>query len=255
MPKRVLGNDPFERGAAQRPVPAVPKTAAPPAVEPRPKPPPPPKPARASTPRAAPPKRAAAPRPVERPPEAPAAPEATSPSWVTTAGVELNSALSVLRGAAEAVRAGLGSPVDVQLDVYGGDAKLQAALAPLADFLYTRWFRVSVEGAEHIPRGGALLVANHAGALPIDGPVLNEVLRRTRPDLPGPRWLVEDQVFYAPVLGTLLNRLGAVRASRKMPPGSSPRGARCASSPKAFKASASPSVSGTGSSASGAAAS
>jgi 1-acyl-sn-glycerol-3-phosphate acyltransferase len=213
MPKRVLGNDPFERGAAQRPVPAVPKTAAPPAVEPRPKPPPPPKVARASTPRAAPPKRAAAPRPVERPPEAPAAPEATSPSWVTTAGGELNSALGVLRGAAEAVRAGLGSPVDVQLDVYGGDAKLQAALAPLADFLYTRWFRVSVEGAEHIPRGGALLVANHAGALPIDGPVLNEVLRRTRPELPGPRWLVEDQVFYAPVLGTLLNRLGAVRAS------------------------------------------
>jgi 1-acyl-sn-glycerol-3-phosphate acyltransferase len=213
MPKRVLGNDPFERGAAQRPAPAVVKTAGPPAVETHPKPPPPPKVARAPTPRAAPPKRPVAPRPVERPPEVPAAPEAASPSWVTTAGVELNSALSVLRGAAEAVRAGLGSPADVQLDVYGGDAKLQAALAPLADFLYTRWFRVSVEGAEHIPRGGALLVANHAGALPIDGPVLNEVLRRTRPDLPGPRWLVEDQVFYAPLLGTLLNRLGAVRAS------------------------------------------
>jgi 1-acyl-sn-glycerol-3-phosphate acyltransferase len=119
----------------------------------------------------------------------------------------------VVRGAVEALRSGLGSPADVELDVYGGDARLQAALQPLADFLYTRWFRVSVEGAEHVPRGGSLLVANHAGALPIDGPVLHQVLRRNRPELADSRWLVEDQVFYAPVLGTLLNRLGAVRAS------------------------------------------
>jgi 1-acyl-sn-glycerol-3-phosphate acyltransferase len=119
----------------------------------------------------------------------------------------------VLRGAVDALRAGLGSSPDVDLDLYGGDARLQAAVAPLADFLFTRWFRVSVEGAEHVPRHGALLVANHSGALPIDGPVLHEALRRQRPDLPESRWLVEDQVFYAPVLGTLLNRLGAVRAS------------------------------------------
>jgi 1-acyl-sn-glycerol-3-phosphate acyltransferase len=217
MPKRVLGNDPFERGAAQRLVPAAPKAPLAPEA-PREMPPAAPKTARAPTPRPPRRKRPAAPRPApphrDEVPELPPASEAPSPrGWATTAGAELNTALAVLRGAAEAVRAGLVSPADVQLDVYGGDAKLQAALAPLAEFLYTRWFRVSVEGAEHIPQGGALLVANHAGALPIDGPVLNEVLRRTRPDLPGPRWLVEDQVFYAPLLGTLLNRLGAVRAS------------------------------------------
>ena len=38
------------------------------------------------------------------------------------------------------------------------------------------------------------------------------VLMRERPELREPRWLVEDQVFHAPVLGTLFNRLGAVRA-------------------------------------------
>jgi 1-acyl-sn-glycerol-3-phosphate acyltransferase len=221
MPKRVLGNDPFERGAAQRPAPPVPKTAAPPPVHSRAKAPPPPK--RAPTAR-----RPTRPKDVpgqQVPATATATPssaaaaaaeptvQAASPGWVTTASVELAGALSVLRAAAEALRAGLGSSANVELDVYGGNEKLQAALTPLADFLYTRWFRVSVEGAEHVPRGGALLVANHAGALPIDGPVLNEVLRRSRPDLPGPRWLVEDQVFYAPLLGTLLNRLGAVRAS------------------------------------------
>jgi 1-acyl-sn-glycerol-3-phosphate acyltransferase len=222
MAKHVLGNDPFERGAARRHVPAEPSVLAPESA-----PPEPPSPATSARPaalRTARAKRAAQPRP--RPASTRAAPsevakaavapnpEARAPqTWAETVNVELSRALAVLRGAVDAVRAGLGSPKDVQLDVYGGDAQLQTALAPLADFLYTRWFRVSVEGAEHIPPGGALLVANHAGALPIDGPVLNEALRRTRPDLPGPRWLVEDQVFYAPLLGTLLNRLGAVRAS------------------------------------------
>jgi 1-acyl-sn-glycerol-3-phosphate acyltransferase len=225
MPKRVLGNDPFERGAAQRPVAPKAADSAPP-----PRPTPSPHPKRAPPPALRPPKAKAAPdrSPASSPSPGsasspsssgppPSAPEASSAAatggWATTASVELASAVSVLRGALDALRAGLGSPARVELDVYGGDEKLQATLAPLAEFLYTRWFRVSVEGAEHVPRGGALLVANHAGALPIDGPVLNEVLRRSRPDLPGPRWLVEDQVFYAPVLGTLLNRLGAVRAS------------------------------------------
>ncbi|HZA50726.1 MAG TPA: lysophospholipid acyltransferase family protein, partial [Myxococcaceae bacterium] len=64
-----------------------------------------------------------------------------------------------------------------------------------------------------VPSGPAILVANHSGALPVDGPVLHHALVRARPDIPEPRWLVEDQVFYAPLLGTLLNRIGAVRAS------------------------------------------
>ena len=202
MPKRVLGNDPFERGAAQRAVTPAAKAGAPP---------PPPKRVRP----AGPPSPAPAFREGRPPPPATPAPGLQPPAegWAATAGVELGHALSVLRGAVEALRAGLGSAAQAQLDVYGGDETLQARLAPLAEFLYTRWFRVSVEGAEHVPRGGALLVANHAGALPIDGQVLNEVLRSSRPELPGPRWLVEDQVFYAPILGTLLNRLGAVRAS------------------------------------------
>ncbi len=222
MPKRVLGNDPFERGAAQRPVTRLPSAVTAPAPQPPPKPPPPPKRAKAEL-RPPRPKRLPAAEPHSAPPAAQRwsapPPDASEPprqppaGWATTASAEVASALSVLRGAVDALRAGLGSRSQGELDVYGGDEKLQATLAPLAEFLYTRWFRVSVEGAEHVPQGGALLVANHAGALPIDGPVLNEVLRRSRPDLPGPRWLVEDQVFYAPILGTLLNRLGAVRAS------------------------------------------
>ncbi len=125
----------------------------------------------------------------------------------------LAEAWSALEAAARAIRAGLGTSGGEQLDVYGRDARLSEAVAPLLDFLYSRWFRVEVEGAAHVPAGGALLVANHAGALPLDGPMLHEALRRERPELPEARWLAEDQVFYAPLLGTLFNRLGAVRAS------------------------------------------
>ncbi|HXX29964.1 MAG TPA: lysophospholipid acyltransferase family protein [Myxococcaceae bacterium] len=189
MPKRVLGNDPFLRGAAER----------------APAPPPPPKGgARPARPRAT----AAPPPPATQ--AAKGTPGTVAPA---AAPLDLAAAWGALRAAVEAIRAGVGSAADVELDVYGGDAHLQAAVAPLAEFLYTHWFRVTVEGAEHVPRGGALLVANHAGALPIDGPILHQALKRSRPDLPDSRWLVEDQVFYAPVLGTLLNRLGGVRAS------------------------------------------
>ena len=125
----------------------------------------------------------------------------------------LAEAWSALEAALRALRAGLGTGGGEQLDVYGRDARLSEAVAPLLDFLYSRWFRVEVEGAAHVPAGGALLVANHAGALPLDGPMLHEALRRERPELPEARWLAEDQVFYAPLLGTLFNRLGAVRAS------------------------------------------
>jgi 1-acyl-sn-glycerol-3-phosphate acyltransferase len=125
----------------------------------------------------------------------------------------LAEAWSALEAAIRALRAGLGTGGGEQLDVYGRDTRLSEAVAPLVDFLYSRWFRVEVEGAAHVPAGGALLVANHAGALPLDGPMLHEALRRERPDLPDSRWLAEDQVFYTPLLGTLFNRLGAVRAS------------------------------------------
>jgi len=42
--------------------------------------------------------------------------------------------------------------------------------------------------------------------------MLQQALSRERPDLQEARWLAEDQVFHSPMVGTLMNRLGAVRA-------------------------------------------
>lgn len=99
------------------------------------------------------------------------------------------------------------------LDHWGKDEVLSQKLSPLSDFLYSKYWRVTVEGAQFLPKGPCLVVANHSGALPFDGPVLHSAISRERPDLKEPRWLVEDQVFFAPVVGRLINRVGGVRAS------------------------------------------
>lgn len=132
-----------------------------------------------------------------------------SPSLFSGDGV-----VASMKGLASAARTFLGrAGKSTRVDAYGRDEALVERLQPLADALYQRYWRVRVEGAEQLPPGACVLVANHAGALPIDGPVLHHALKRERADLKPARWLLEDQVFYAPGVGVLWNRLGAVRAS------------------------------------------
>ncbi|QRK05848.1 1-acyl-sn-glycerol-3-phosphate acyltransferase [Archangium violaceum] len=128
------------------------------------------------------------------------------------ASERLGKTLGSAQGVLSAALAGIGVGGGTAIDEYGKDAELGGVLHPVLDFLYERYWRVSVQGASHVPGGPVLLVANHSGALPFDGPMLQQALSRERPDLQEARWLAEDQVFYAPMLGTLMNRLGAVRA-------------------------------------------
>jgi len=121
----------------------------------------------------------------------------------------VGSVQGLLGAAFTSIGMGTGSTA---IDEYGKDATLSNVLQPVLDFLYERYWRVSVQGASHVPSGPVLLVANHSGALPFDGPMLQQALSRERPDLQEARWLAEDQVFHSPMVGTLMNRLGAVRA-------------------------------------------
>lgn len=102
-------------------------------------------------------------------------------------------------------------PGVLEVDPFGEDPALLSRVEPLLDFLHERYFRIQVFGAEHIGSGPCIVVANHSGALPLDGLMLRTVLRRDcgRPDA---RWLVEDALFHAPFVGTWLSRLGAIRA-------------------------------------------
>ncbi|MFT5443128.1 MAG: 1-acyl-sn-glycerol-3-phosphate acyltransferase [Myxococcota bacterium] len=74
-----------------------------------------------------------------------------------------------------------------------------------------KWFRVEWEGLHHIPtQGGALLVANHAGMMPIDGGVISVGIEEQR----GRRvyGLAHHGFFQVPFAGTLLGREGMVAA-------------------------------------------
>ncbi|NOK04793.1 MULTISPECIES: lysophospholipid acyltransferase family protein [Myxococcus] len=128
------------------------------------------------------------------------------------ASESLARAMLAMGGLKDMLRAGLGTGGGANLDEYGKDPSLVERLEPVLEFLYSQYWRVSVQGVDHVPPGAAILVANHSGALPYDGLVMSMALTRERPDLREPRWLVEDQVFHAPMVGTLFNRLGAVRA-------------------------------------------
>jgi 1-acyl-sn-glycerol-3-phosphate acyltransferase len=83
----------------------------------------------------------------------------------------------------------------------------------LYEFLYHYWFRVEVEGIENIPTTGpALLVANHAGALPPDAAMIAKAIK-TEHAMPRPLHLTVEHFFKGyPGLSMLISKLGGVPA-------------------------------------------
>jgi 1-acyl-sn-glycerol-3-phosphate acyltransferase len=99
------------------------------------------------------------------------------------------------------------------VDEFGRDPIYSRKAEPTLDFLYRSYFRIEVSGLENVPYNGrGLVVANHSGTLPYDGIMLMHAVRSEHPRHREVRPLVEDFVFYLPYLGTMVNRLGGVRA-------------------------------------------
>lgn len=101
---------------------------------------------------------------------------------------------------------------DYHVDEYGFDAELtqrflMAAIRPIKE----KWFRVEVRGIENIPTdGGALVVSNHSGTIPVDGlmtmvSINDHAGRSLRP-------LGADLVFKLPVVSELARKGGATLA-------------------------------------------
>jgi 1-acyl-sn-glycerol-3-phosphate acyltransferase len=97
------------------------------------------------------------------------------------------------------------------VDEWGRSEHARAIARRLFEPAYSRWFRVEWEGLEKIPtRGGALLVANHAGAIPIDAPIIMHGIEK---ELQRPVYGMADYFFRTiPVVGTLWSRGGGVPA-------------------------------------------
>jgi 1-acyl-sn-glycerol-3-phosphate acyltransferase len=97
------------------------------------------------------------------------------------------------------------------VDEWGRSERTRALARAIYEPLYSRWFRTEWEGLEKIPdEGGALLVANHAGAIPSDAPVIMHGIEK---ELGRPVYGLADYFFRSvPVVGTLWARAGGVSA-------------------------------------------
>ncbi len=159
--------------------------------------------------------------------EEPAAPRAESVvERRPTGGIPVGDWLEALTGAATEVFGDRWEPRvaeflaflrrrvtgDFEVDEYGFDAEvterfLLAAVRPIAQ----KWFRVEVRGAENIPTdGGALVVSNHSGTVPMDGLVTMVSIHDTTGRNLRP--LGADLVFSMPVIGELARKGGATLA-------------------------------------------
>jgi 1-acyl-sn-glycerol-3-phosphate acyltransferase len=78
------------------------------------------------------------------------------------------------------------------------------------EFLYHYWFRVEVEGIYNVPEeGGALLLANHAGAM---GAMIAKALREEHPRHRALHLAVDAAVHGWPGVGMLVTKVGGVAA-------------------------------------------
>jgi 1-acyl-sn-glycerol-3-phosphate acyltransferase len=103
---------------------------------------------------------------------------------------------------------------DRQVTDWGRSERVEGLFdATLYEFLYHYWFRVEVEGIENVPAtGGALLVSNHAGALPPDAPMIAKAVKEEH-SRPRPVHLTVEHFFKGyPGLAMLINKLGGVPA-------------------------------------------
>lgn len=103
-----------------------------------------------------------------------------------------------------------------EVDDFGYDPAYEKKFTKLLDFLHRRYFRVRVQGIEHLPgTGRGIVVANHSGTFPFDGLVLRTAIARSQREQRALRWLTEDFVHYLPFAGVFFNRMGAVRACQE----------------------------------------
>ncbi|MGW2422129.1 lysophospholipid acyltransferase family protein [Streptomyces sp. NPDC001709] len=99
---------------------------------------------------------------------------------------------------------------DYDVDDFGYDEELtDQVLMSLLRPVYEKYFRVEVKGIENIPaKGGALIVANHSGTLPLDGLMMQVAVHDHHPAGRHLRLLAADLVFVLPVVNELARKLG-----------------------------------------------
>ncbi|BDH55617.1 lysophospholipid acyltransferase family protein [Tsukamurella sp. PLM1] len=157
-----------------------------------------------------------------------ALPAEPGPGW------RVRAADSVVDGAAF-VRERLTGDYDI--DQFGFDPHLtDAVFLPALRPMYDKWFRVDTSGAENLPReGGALLVANHSGVIPLDGLMSAVAVHDNHPDHRHLRLLAADLAFEYPFIGEVARKMGATVACNADAEALLTRGELVAVWPEGFK--------------------
>ncbi len=103
---------------------------------------------------------------------------------------------------------------DVEVDDFGFDPELtDKVVLALMRPLYDKYFRVEVHGLHNVPaEGGALVVANHSGTIPLDSVMTQLALRDHHPARRHLRMLGADLVFQTPVISELARKTGTTLA-------------------------------------------
>jgi 1-acyl-sn-glycerol-3-phosphate acyltransferase len=128
----------------------------------------------------------------------------------------LRSALGTVYAAMRAGYADVVLPPEQTSD-HGHDPHFLEQIAPLLDFLYTKYFRVRMLGIENVPESGAaLLVANHSGGVPYDGAMLIYGVYHQHPRTRRLRTLVANFAFRSPWMSQVVARIGGVRAASNL---------------------------------------
>ncbi len=103
---------------------------------------------------------------------------------------------------------------DFEVDEFGFDDELvERVLLPLLRVFHRHYWRVDWKGLEHIPATGpALLVANHAGTVPIDALVMKFGLLDVHPAHRHVRLLAADLAFRLPFSAPMARKMGSTLA-------------------------------------------
>ncbi|MFJ9693322.1 lysophospholipid acyltransferase family protein [Kitasatospora sp. NPDC101183] len=99
---------------------------------------------------------------------------------------------------------------DYEVDEFGFDRELtEEVLLSLLRPLAEKYFRIEVQGVENIPaEGGALIVANHSGTIPLDALMTQVVIHDHHPRQRHLRMLAADLVFVLPGINELARKAG-----------------------------------------------
>jgi 1-acyl-sn-glycerol-3-phosphate acyltransferase len=104
---------------------------------------------------------------------------------------------------------------EFQYDPWGFNPEvLKKALLPTALF-YRYWFRARTTGIENVPKGRVLLVANHAGQIPIDAAMLATAMILEAEPPRAVRGMGEYWLPSLPWINVFLHRVGGVVGTPK----------------------------------------